>query len=267
MKVNFFLERLKSADIHNYEQEFKWLVCEALNISSTEFFLKNNNFNPEEFHKIDVLISRREKHEPLQYILGEADFYGRDFFVGSGVLIPRFDTETLVTAALELFSENADIKFLDWGTGSGCIALTLLLELKSSFAYLLEKNEIAISYAKKNISRYKLENRVSFSMPENIDLMISNPPYIPSDEIKNLMPEVKNYEPLSALDGGADGLNFYREIFIYAKNILKSNGYLILEIGNSFQYKYLRNFMKEFKFIKSVFDNGNFSRCMIWRKF
>ncbi len=266
MKTDF-LERLKSANIHNYKQEYKWLVCKALNISSTEFFLKNNNFTLKEIQEIEVLISRREKHEPLQYIFGEADFFGRDFFVGSGVLIPRYDTETLINAALEIFADFNNINFLDWGTGSGCIALTLLLELKNSFAYLLEKNENAISYAKKNISRYKLENRVKFSEPDSeIELLISNPPYIPSSEIKNLMPEVRDYEPHSALDGGLDGMYFYREIFTQSKNILKSGGYLILEIGNSFQSEYLRNFMKEFKFIKSVFDNGNFSRCMVWRK-
>ena len=81
------------------------------------------------------------------------------------------------------------------------------------------------------------------------------------------MPEVKNYEPYSALDGGIDGMNFYRIIFSEAENILKSGGFLILEMGNNFQVEYLRNFSNEFKFIESFFDNGNFSRCMVWRKF
>lgn len=265
LKVNF-LERLKRANIQNYEQEYKWLVCEALNISSTEFYLKNNDFTQEELEKINILISRRENNEPLQYIFGEADFYGREFYVGKGVLIPRNDTETLINAALKLTPKDSQIKFLDWGTGSGCIGITLLLERENSFAYLLEKNQDAIFYAKKNISRYKLEERVKFSLPdEKIDLLISNPPYIPSNEIAGLMPEVKNYEPHSALDGGIDGMKFYRKIFSEAKNILKSGGFLILEMGNNFQVEYLRNFSNEFKFIESFFDNGNFLRCMVWR--
>ena len=265
------MKRLEAANIRNAEREVIWLACHALGISEAEFFTRES-FSHSEISRIDELITRRESHEPLQYIISEADFFGRDFRVGSGVLIPRHDTEVLVEAALEIFRGKSGVKFLDWGTGSGCIGLTLLLELGDSFAYLLEASSAAMSYARENVARYNLESRVKFSYPENsesLDLIISNPPYIPTREICELMPEVRDFEPISALDGGVDGMDFYRLIFSDTCGFLKHGGYVILEIGDLNQYheiSSLQNFSNGFRFVREFYDFGNFPRCVLCQK-
>lgn len=272
MKDNYlkdFIFRLEKSGIHNAWQELIWLSCHALKISNNEFLSRlylKNSFNSNEIEKIEKLISIRESGEPLQYILGIADFFGRDFFVGDGVLIPRHDTEILIHAVKENIDSEKNFSFVDWGTGSGCIAISLLLEFKNSFAYLIENSNEAVKYAKKNLKFYNLENRANFMMPNSeVEIFISNPPYIPSGEISSLMKEVKDYEPISALDGGVDGMDFYKIIFQQSKNLLKYNGFLILEIGDLNQVEILRDFMKEFKFIKYFYDDNKFPRCMVWR--
>ncbi len=248
--------------------EFLWLASYALDLSSSQIMAREK-FSDDEIEKINSLIKRRENHEPLQYIMGVADFYGRDFEVGPGVLIPRHDTETLIEAAKKYFSPEKKFIFLDWGTGSGCIAVTLLLEFKNSFAVMLEKSPDAIYYAKKNLERFNLKDRaeiISEIPKKNFDLIISNPPYIPSHEIKNLMPEVKNFEPELALDGGIDGMNFYRLIFSQAKHVLKSDGYIILETGNLEQVSALKNLDGNFIFEDEFLDTGNFPRCLVFRR-
>ena len=116
---------------------------------STTQILARKEFSQNEIEKINSLISRREAGEPLQYIMGEADFYGRDFIVGEGVLIPRHDTETLIEGVKKYFAPEEKFSFLDFGTGSGCIAITILLEFKNSFAYMIEKSDKALTFAKK----------------------------------------------------------------------------------------------------------------------
>ena len=249
------------------KQEKLWLTAHALGVSTSEI-LSRKNFSDEEEKKIRELLSRREVGEPLQYIMGQADFYGRDFFVGPGVLIPRHDTETLIEAAKKIFPPEKNFSFLDWGTGSGCIAITLLLEFKNSRGVMLEQSPEALNYAEKNLQRYGLEDRASLndSSTKIFDLIISNPPYIPSHEIDSLMPEVKNYEPRLALDGGEDGMNFYRLILSQARRILKPEGFIIFELGDLNQYRAFKNSGGEFLFAGEIFDGGNFPRAIILRK-
>lgn len=277
--TSYFTLRLKNAGILNYKQEFIWLACYALKVTSVELMAAKDDFFNLNYEKLNSVITRRENGEPLQYIIGEADFYGRDFIIGVGALIPRRVTESLINAVIYLFKDkNQNFKFLDWGTGTGCIAVTILLEFKNSFAFMLDKSPKALSYAKKNLKRYNLEDRAELLLtPQNInfapniiknqkfDFLISNPPYIPTLQINNLMREVKNYEPHMALDGGADGLDYYKILFQYAPVLLHDNGLLILEIGDDEQAKFLKNFHKNFKFIKSFPDSSGFSRCMVWR--
>ena len=129
------------------------MTAHALGLSTTQI-LARKEFSQNEIEKINSLISRREAGEPLQYIMGEADFYGRDFIVGEGVLIPRHDTETLIEGVKKYFAPEEKFSFLDFGTGSGCIAITILLEFKNSFAYMIEKSDKALTFAKKNLERY-----------------------------------------------------------------------------------------------------------------
>ena len=258
--------------------EVFWLASYALGLSSSELMARKN-FSADEIAKINALIKRRQAHEPLQYIMGVADFYGRDFEVGPGVLIPRHDTETLIEAAKKIFPKDAKFTFLDWGTGSGCIAITLLLEFPNSFAYMLDASPEAIKYSKKNLSRFNLSRRAKLitdinQIEENnsaLDLIISNPPYIPSHEIENLMPEVKNHEPILALDGGSDGMNFYKLIFEQAEYILKNDNNkhtknIILEAGDFEQVQKLKTLDESFTFVNQILDTGNFPRALIFRK-
>ncbi|MBR1671774.1 MAG: peptide chain release factor N(5)-glutamine methyltransferase, partial [Fretibacterium sp.] len=221
----------------------------------------------------------REAGEPLQYILGEAPFWGRDFRVGPGVLIPRRDTETLVRAALSLVpSPPPDaFTFLDWGTGSGCIAATLLLEFPEASALMVERSPAALEYAQENLSRYGLEARarlIRSETPEDISLagdercafVISNPPYIPTGDIPGLMREVRDHEPHEALDGGPDGMALYRALFRNVPRWLRPGGFLILEVGDVRQAKALRHArFGDFSFVEAFMDDSQFPRCMVWK--
>ncbi len=262
--INYFAKRLESAGIRNFYQESIWLMSAALNMSHSQIFSRQN-FSSHELAKIDSFISRRESGEPLQYILGESTFYGRDFRVGPGVLIPRQDTESLINLVKYCFNPEENFSFLDFGTGSGCIAVTILLEFANSFAYMLDISEKALFYARENISRYNLNQRSKIvksldGFNENINLLISNPPYIESQEIAELDSSVKDYEPINALDGGIDGMKFYREIFA---NKLKPR-YIILETGNLAQVNALKNLSHEYKFTREFLDSGNFPRALLF---
>ncbi|MBQ6434577.1 MAG: peptide chain release factor N(5)-glutamine methyltransferase [Synergistaceae bacterium] len=269
-------------------QEKLWLTAHALGLSTTQI-LARKEFSQNEIEKINSLISRREAGEPLQYIMGEADFYGRDFIVGEGVLIPRHDTETLIEGVKKYFAPEEKFSFLDFGTGSGCIAITILLEFKNSFAYMIEKSDKALTFAKKNLERYgftpptfqatspQTERQYPLAKGRcqlvdrevkktTIDLIISNPPYISSGEISKLDRTVKDFEPSMALDGGTDGTDFYKMILSMAMKILKSKGYIIFEMGNLNQINIVKNFSDDFVFVDEIFDTGNFPRCLILRR-
>ncbi len=190
--------------------------------------------------KIMDLLQKRLEGYPLQYLAGTWEFYGLEFFVGEGVLIPRADTETIVDVAKTLFDKTFKIKALDLCSGSGCLAITLEKELYAE-VHALEKSEDAYGYLVRNIELnnsnvtpklcdvLKEESAEGF---EKLDLIVSNPPYIKTSEIPTLSKEV-SYEPVMALDGDEDGLKFYREIARVWRKTLKKGGYIIFEIGNT----------------------------------
>ena len=253
---------LKVSDyVRRSGHEAVWLIAHALGIEQSAVYAKAE-FLPEESAKIQQLIARRETGEPLQYILGEADFYGRDFRVGPGVLIPRHDTETLIDAVIRHVTRDEAFTFTDWGTGSGCIAITILLEFPKAYAYLVEASNDAKKYARMNLERYHLTHRAEFvdTLPK-CALTISNPPYIPSGEITGLMNTVKDYEPLIALDGGDDGMNFYRQIFTQAQS-----NCIILETGNIQQVNALKIMSAKYTCCDEVYDDGGFPRCLVFRR-
>ena len=238
-----------------------WLIAYALGVSHSDVYAKEE-FSPDETAKIERVIARREAGEPLQYILGEGDFYGRDFQVGQGVLIPRHDTETLIDAVIRHFARDEAFTFTDWGTGSGCIAATILLEFPKAYAYLVEASDKARMYALKNLERYHLMDRAEF-VDELLpcELTISNPPYIPSGEINGLMNTVKDYEPIIALDGGVDGMEFYRQIFTQAQSQC-----IILETGNIQQVHALKSMCCKYFCCDDVRDDGGFPRCLVFKR-
>ena len=266
MKVRDIVAGLEGAGILNAKQEALWLASHALGVGSAEI-LARAEFSGDDERRIDALISRRVSGEPLQYILGEADFYGRDFAVGKGVLIPRHDTETLIEGVKKVFRKDEKFRFLDWGTGSGCIAITILLEFPNAEGCMIEASPEALKYARENLRRYNVEGRAEIGEAVgSFDLIISNPPYIPAGEIPGLMREVRDFEPRSALDGGEDGMKFYREVFELSMMRLRRGGYMILETGDLRQVSEIEGYSGEFEAEGEILDGGNFPRCVILRR-
>ncbi|WP_262693013.1 peptide chain release factor N(5)-glutamine methyltransferase [Kordiimonas aestuarii] len=185
--------------------------------------------------------ARRLAGEPVAYIIGVQEFWGLEFTVGMDTLIPRADTETLVEAALASLKGGHASKILDLGTGTGCILLSLLSELPDATGVGSDVSEGAVSLARQNADRLGLATRARFTMsdwfseimaPEGgFHAVVSNPPYIPAGDISDLMTDVRDFEPMSALDGGADGLDPYRLITRDAPTFLADGGLLAVEVG------------------------------------
>lgn len=186
-----------------------------------------------------ILAKRRANHEPLQYLLGAWEFYGMRMLVGNGVLIPRADTETLVDAVLSRLDSRKAYRIADLCTGSGCIALALKAHLPQAELYGLELHPEALAYAKKNAQLHGLS--VSWELADvcarqtavryqALDAIVSNPPYLTKMDLQALQPEVA-FEPMAALDGGVDGLMFYRVLTSIWKDALRVGGLLAFEVG------------------------------------
>lgn len=191
------------------------------------------------------LMEKRHSGYPIQYILGEREFMGLDFYLEEGVLVPRPDTEVLVEYIIEYIKKNYKedkINVLDIGIGSGAISLSIASYLKNTQVFGIDISDTAIKIANINKEKFKLSN-VNFykgdlfkaleelNMEGEFDIIVSNPPYIKSEEIKSLDIQVKDHEPMLALDGGLDGLDFYRRITKDSLEYLKDNSLLIYEIG------------------------------------
>jgi release factor glutamine methyltransferase len=184
------------------------------------------------------MVKDRGERKPLQYITGTAFFRELALFVGPGVLVPRPETELLAERVINRIKETAAARILDWGTGSGCIALSLLKETGTPEIVGLDRSGTALEYCKKNCGanlgdssrvRWITSDTIDASLGK-FDIIVSNPPYIPSSEIDTLQPEVR-FEPREALDGGADGLDFYRMFNDKSPLVLNPGGWIFLEIG------------------------------------
>lgn len=186
-------------------------------------------------------VERRAGGEPVQYITGVQDFFGREFRVTPDVLIPRPETELLVEAAIELAGEGAEPWICDVGTGSGCIAVTLMCELETARAVAVDKSSPALEIAKLNARNHAVSDRIDFALSDcfsalaadqyQFDMVVSNPPYVSAEMMAGLQREVRNHEPLVALSPGPDGLSVIRRLISEAPAFLKDEGYLIIEIG------------------------------------
>jgi len=219
------------------------LLCHAAGLTHEAAILRGREaLQPETAARLEGFVARRLAGEPVSRILGMREFYGRSFRVDSHTLDPRPDTETLIEAALDLVARNGwrnrQLKLLDLGTGTGCILLTLLAELPQAEGIGTDRCEGALRLAADNARRLGVAGRPRFvaadwlqGMAGRFDLILSNPPYIPTGDMAALSREVAVYDPRLALDGGADGLEAYRRIAARAPSALRPGGSLIVEIG------------------------------------
>lgn len=213
-----------------------WFLLEMVAKIDRSFYFThiNEEVETEVLAEYERVLEKRAEHVPLQYITGEQEFMGMTFKVNSNVLIPRQDTETLVEETLKVIEPQMEV--LDLCTGSGCILLSILKNAPTVHGTGSDVSKQALLVAKENAKLHNLEaDWVRGNLFDNVsgqfDVIVSNPPYIAQAEIPTLMPEVAQFEPMQALDGGVDGLDFYRSITEEAPQYLKENGYLFFEIG------------------------------------
>lgn len=241
--LNSGLEFLKSSSIENPKKEIEIFLCHLL--SCSKFELYNRPKKSISLTKVNLLndwLKRRAKREPIQYIINNAWFYGRDFYVNKNVFIPRPESERLIDEAINFLRDFDSPRILEIGTGSGCMSISLAIELPNSDVQSIDTSEKAINVAKINSDNLHVNNisfqKLDFLKTEmknfhNFDLLISNPPYIPKKDMELLMPEVRKFEPYSALTDNHDGLEFYRKLSSDLPYILNNNGIGIFEVGLS----------------------------------
>jgi len=239
---------LRKKEIENARLNSELLISFVLNLNRIQLYLNfEKPLQPAEIEKIRNLLIRRAANEPIQYILGETEFYSLKFKVNTSTLIPRPETEVLVDKALEfsknLFKYKNQINILDIGTGSGNIAIALAKNNEKIFVTAIDVNSKALEIAAKNAKINGVADRINFILlnilkntPKEFpqfDLIVSNPPYITRKEFTQLQAEVKDFEPRQALEGGEDGLKFYFKIAELAHVLLKDEAAIIVEIGAS----------------------------------
>lgn len=256
-------EILAGAGVPEARRESGSLLSFVLGKDRT-FLIRNaeERLSDDSFKQFQAAVKRRATGEPQQYITGVQDFFGRQFRVTPAVLIPRPETELVVEAALEVVSDNGQPLICDVGTGSGCIAVTLLCELRKARALAVDKSAAALEIAKLNASNYSVLDRMEFAVSDcfnsldkrryQFDLVVSNPPYVSSAMIAGLQREVKDHEPLVALSPGADGLSVIHRLILETPAFLKDAGHLIIEIG-----------FDQGETVKSLIDPGVWRLCDI----
>ena len=262
---------LREKNIPTYILDTELILSKSLNKSREEILINlEQNINKKNFTDFNEYLIRRSKKEPIAYLLEEKEFWSKKFFVNKDTLIPRPETELLVEKLVNIFKKKK-VTILDIGTGTGCIIISLLSELKNSSGTAIDISHRAIVVAKKNAYKFKVSDRIKFLNKsfevlynKKFDLIVSNPPYIKRSDIKNLSEDIKRFEPRMALDGGNDGLDLIKKVIYKSKKILKINGLLALEIGNE-QIKRVSKILIDNKFrIKHVIkDYRNNIRCVL----
>ena len=226
---------LKKNNIQTNQLDAEILLSKLMNKKRERLIINSDENVPNEIiNNYNILLERRSKKEPIAYIVNHREFWSKDFYVNKHTLIPRPETELLCENVIKLFKDK-EFNFLDIGTGTGCILLSILSELKKAKGIGIDVSKKAIDVAKKNSINFNLEGRAKFIVkPFNkiygykFDLIVSNPPYIKSLDIKNLKEDIRNFEPKLALDGGKEGLDVIKKVIYKSKTILKKDG-LVLE--------------------------------------
>jgi len=265
---------LKNNNIHSHELDAQLILSNLMKVER-EFLITNyeETVSQKIINEYNIAIQRRVKKEPVAYITEKKEFWSVDFTINNSTLVPRPETEILIYKLIDFF-KNKRINILDIGTGSGCILLSLLKELNLSRGTGIDISPKAIKTAKINSKNLNLLNRAKFKAFDlnkyhmgKYDLIVSNPPYIPSRNIKNLSKDIINHEPLVALDGGTDGLDLIKKVIYKSKHLLKSKGLLALEIGHS-QYQKVSSILKDhgYREMSKECDFKSNVRCIISTK-
>lgn len=268
--------KLAEAGISNAHWEARELTGYALGFNCRGRFDGNREASAEQISKCASLLARRLTGVPLQYIIGEWDFYGASFEVGSGVLIPRSDTETLIDQAVKLFKNKEKLTVIDLCSGSGCIGVTLGRLLDCAEVFCLEKSEKAFEYLKRNIEKSGSKCRAVLCDvldPESTedlpkaDLIVCNPPYINAADMERLQKEV-TFEPREALYGGEDGFDYYRGIVRLWKDSLKDGGEMMFEIGAGQEEEVMQIMIQSgLRDVRVRRDMAGINRCVFGKKY
>ena len=239
--LRFLNEKLAALGIEESLEESERILEDVLETTRTALYAEpHKEISSAATERSFKILEGRKKKIPLAYLLGKKDFWEETLFVAPGCLIPRPETEILVEEVIQaVHKKNHPLAFLDVGTGSGAIAIALLRTFRNSQGTLLDISQDALSIAEKNVVSYELQDRAQliqsdlfafFKAGEKWDLIVSNPPYLSDNDFIKIEPELRA-EPREALDGGADGLDFYRRLIPEAKEFLKAGGMLALELG------------------------------------
>ena len=265
---------LKNKNIFSHELDVQVILSDIMGVTR-DFFIANSHINVSinTIKKFNHAIKRRINREPVAYIIGKKEFWSQDFTVNQATLVPRPETELLIYKVVDFF-KNKRINVLDIGTGSGCILLSILKELDFSRGVGIDISTKAIKTAQINAKNLNLFNQSKFKVFDiskfnvgKYDLIVSNPPYIPSKDIKNLSKDIINYEPVIALDGGVDGLDLIRKVICKSSSLLKKNGLLAIEIGFG-QYLKVPSLLRQhgFREMSRQCDYNHNVRCIISTK-
>ncbi len=237
--LNFGSYRLKSSNIETYILDSEILLSFALNLSREHILVNSNTkIKKKIFNKYKELLLRRERNEPIAYIIKKKEFWKNIFYVNKDVLIPRPETELIVEEILKNTNTNTSKKLLDVGTGSGCLIISIIKERPNLHATAIDISKKALNIAINNAKMHHLKNKINFINIDidkiqynKYDFIISNPPYIDKFKLSRLDKSIKFFEPYLALEAGADGLREIKKLILKSRQLLKKNGKLIFEIG------------------------------------
>lgn len=266
---------LQLNSVDDAPREVNLLISYVLQVPPRELCF-SPSITKKQYQKLLHLIKRRIKREPRQYILKNVEFYGLNFYIKKGVFIPRPETEILVEETIQLVSDYGfAINIAEIGCGSGCIAIALAKNIDNCFIYAIDISPLSLSCARRNAQKHEVEKKIKFregeylsplkNLKNEIDVVIFNPPYIPTSDIPLLQKEVLQ-EPREAIDGGKQGLDFYKSVVSYIPDYIKNNGFIITEIGINQKDEVSKIFFnKNFYLHKVVPDYSGIDRVLIFK--